>query len=92
MATEGPALDWKTSITVKAHQLGLGEPRYAMTVSGPEYAQVFTAELRLEDGGTVIGKGQASSKRKAQLAAAAQGWNRLDDQDLLATLRAEQSS
>ena len=92
VATEGPALDWKTSITVKAHQLDLGEPRYTMAVSGPEYAQVFTAELRLQDGGTVIGKGRASSKRKAQLAAAAQGWKQLDDQDLLATLHAEQSS
>ena len=63
-----------------------------MAVSGPEYAQVFTAELRLQDGGTVIGKGRASSKRKAQLAAAAQGWKQLDDQELLATLHAEQTS
>ena len=44
VATEGPALDWKTSLTVKAHELGLDEPRYRMSVSGPEYAQEFTAK------------------------------------------------
>ena len=60
VATEGPALDWKTSLTVKAHHLGKGEPVYHMAVSGPEYAQVFTA------------------KRKAQLAAAAAAWKKLD--------------
>jgi len=36
VATEGPALDWKTSLTVKAHELGLDEPRYRMSVSGPD--------------------------------------------------------
>ena len=35
VATEGPALDWKTSLTVKAHGMGFGEPRYQMSVSGP---------------------------------------------------------
>lgn len=32
VATEGPALDWKTSLTVKAHGMGFGEPRYQMSV------------------------------------------------------------
>ena len=48
VATEGPALDWKTSLTVKAHGMGFGEPRYQMSVSGPEYAQVFTANVMLQ--------------------------------------------
>ena len=30
VATEGPALDWKTSLTVKAHHLGKAEPVYHM--------------------------------------------------------------
>ncbi len=34
VATEGPALDWKTSLTVKAHGLGKEEPVYHMEVSG----------------------------------------------------------
>lgn len=78
VATEGPALDWKTSLVVKAHELGLEEPRYRMEVSGPEYAQVFTARAILGDAGTVIGTGTGSSKRKAQLAAAEAAWHALD--------------
>ena len=79
VATEGPALDWKTSLTVKAHELGLDEPRYRMSVSGPEYAQEFTAQAppsaRNDD---IIGKGTGTSKRKAQLAAAEMAWHELD--------------
>ena len=78
VATEGPALDWKTSLVVKAHELGLDEPRYRMEVSGPEYAQVFTARAMLGDSDTAIGTGTGSSKRKAQLAAAEAAWHALD--------------
>lgn len=81
VATEGPALDWKTSLTVKAHGMGLSEPRYRMSVSGPEYAQIFTAEAILEDTDEVIGVGKGSSKRKAQLAAAENAWHTLDTRE-----------
>lgn len=77
VATEGPALDWKTSLTVKAHGLGK-EPVYHMEVSGPEYAQIFTARVSLGENGDIIGIGKGSSKRKAQLAAAEAGWKSLD--------------
>ena len=77
VATEGPALDWKTSLTVKAHHLGKGEPVYHMAVSGPEYAQVFTARVSLGDDEEILGVGKGSSKRKAQLAAAAAAWKKL---------------
>lgn len=77
VATEGPALDWKTSLTVKAHHMGLGEPHYRMSVSGPEYAQTFTAQAMLGDSPEVYGVGEGTSKRKAQLAAAEQGWREL---------------
>lgn len=80
VATEGPALDWKTSLTVRAHQLGLGEPHYRMEVSGPEYAQVFTARAVLGDSDDVVGTGSGSSKRKAQLAAAEDAWHALERQ------------
>ena len=76
VATEGPALDWKTSLTVKAH--GKEEPVYHMEVSGPEYAQIFTARVSLGENGDIIGIGKGSSKRKAQLAAAEAGWKSLD--------------
>lgn len=76
VATEGPALDWKTSLTVKAHDMGLPEPHYRTSVAGPEYALEFTARAMLGD--EVIGTGTGSSKRKAQLAAAEAGWKALD--------------
>ena len=79
VATEGPALDWKTSLTVKAHELGLDEPRYRMSVSGPEYAQEFTAKATIGPKDDIIGKGTGTSKRKAQLAAAEEGWKALDN-------------
>lgn len=79
VATEGPALDWKTSLTVKAHEMGYGEPTYRMAVGGPDYAPVFTAQVRLGDSPEIVGVGSGSSKRKAQLAAAEMGWNRLDE-------------
>lgn len=78
VATEGPALDWKTSLTVKAHELGKDEPVYHMEVAGPEYALIFTATVTLGDDGEVIGTGKGSSKRKAQLAAAEQAWKSLN--------------
>lgn len=77
MATEGPALDWKTSLEVKAHQLGKGEVHYRMAVSGPEYEPVFTAQALLGDDDKVWGSGTGSSKRKAQLAAAEVAWKAL---------------
>ncbi|KAB8288724.1 ribonuclease III [Bifidobacterium ramosum] len=78
VATEGPALDWKTSLEVKSHQQGKGDPHYRMSVSGPEYAQVFTAQVLLgDDDATVWGTGTGSSKRKAQLAAAEVAWKAL---------------
>ena len=78
VATEGPALDWKTSLTVKAHGMGLDDPVYHMAVEGPEYAQTFTAQAVLDATGEVLGTGRGPSKRKAQLAAAEQAWHALD--------------
>lgn len=78
VATEGPALDWKTSLTVKAHQMGMEEPRYRMSVSGPEYAQEFAARVTIGPKDEIIGRGTGSSKRKAQLAAAQVAWHTLE--------------
>ena len=49
-----------------------------MAVSGPEYAQVFTARVSLGDDEAIVGTGEGSSKRKAQLAAAEAAYKRLD--------------
>ena len=80
VATEGPALDWKTSLTVKAHSVGLEDPEYRMSVTGPEYSPVFTAQALLPGSGRVLGQGTGSSKRKAQLAAAEQAWRALESE------------
>ena len=79
--TEGPALDWKTSLTVKAHDMGLPDPEYRMAVSGPDFAPVFEARavLPYSDADELIGEGSGSSKRKAQLAAAEKAWHALDE-------------
>ena len=79
VATEGPALDWKTSLSVKAHQMKLDEPRYRMRVEGPEYALEFTAKATIGPKDEIIGIGKGTSKRKAQLAAAEMAWHTLDD-------------
>ena len=59
--------------------MGFGEPRYQMSVSGPEYAQVFTANVMLGESDEIISTGTGTSKRKAQLAAAEEGWKALDN-------------
>ncbi|PJM75723.1 ribonuclease III [Bifidobacterium simiarum] len=78
----GPALDWKTSLTVKAHELHMPEPRYQMEVSGPEYRLEFTAHvmavLHKGEEETEIASATGTSKRKAQLAAAEKAWHVLD--------------
>ncbi len=81
VATEGPALDWKTSLTAKAHEMKLPDPVYRMAVSGPEYALEFTAYAMLGKSKEVLGVGVGSSKRKAQLAAAEQAWHVLDERE-----------
>lgn len=64
VATEGPALDWKTSLTVKAHEMGLPDPHYQTSVAGPEYALEFTARAILGDGGEVIGVGTGAANAR----------------------------
>ncbi|MCI1901471.1 MAG: ribonuclease III [Bifidobacteriaceae bacterium] len=79
VATEGPALDWKTSLTVLSHQLNIAEPTYRMEVGGEESQPLFTAHVMLEDGSS-IASANGPSKRKAQLAAAEIAYNRLTEQ------------
>ncbi|KFF31470.1 ribonuclease III [Bifidobacterium bombi DSM 19703] len=79
VATEGPALDWKTSFTIKAHEMGLGETCYRMAVGGSQTSPQFTAEAMVSGSDEVLGKGTASSKRKAQLKAAQMAWIALDE-------------
>lgn len=79
VATEGPALDWKTSLTVLSHELNIAEPTYRMEVGGPESKPVFIAHVMLSDGSEVA-SAQGPSKRKAQLAAAEVAYTRLQSE------------
>lgn len=65
---EGPALDWKTAIVVKAHELDLGEVNYQMEVGGPSNRLKFTAHLFLvkePDADTAQGKSTATAENMA---------------------------
>lgn len=79
VATEGPALDWKTALTVLSHKLEIEEPTYRMEVGGPESKPTFTAHVQLSDDSEVA-YAEGPSKRKAQLAAAEVAYNRLQEQ------------
>jgi ribonuclease-3 len=71
VANAGPALDWKTSLTVLSHELNIPEAVYHMSVGGPSEQPVFTANVSMgRDSDDIIATAQGSSKRKAQLAAA----------------------
>ena len=86
VAKAGPALDWKTSLTVLAHKNGLNEPRYRMEVTGPQERQIFIAHVLLDpkrsDGGEdkveELSRAEGTSKRKAQLAAAELAYHTLE--------------
>lgn len=72
----GPSLDWKTSLTIKAHELGFDEPQYQMSVEGPDNAPVFIAKATIanvvddDHQSIILGSAKASTKRKAQVKAA----------------------
>lgn len=86
VANAGPALDWKTSLTVLAHRMGLNEPRYRMEVTGPQERQIFIAHVLLDprrgDGGEdqveELAVARGTAKRKAQLAAAEIAYHALE--------------
>ena len=79
VATEGPALDWKTSLTVKAHGMGFGEPRYQMSVSGSGICASVHCERHAGRKRRNHQHRHRHQQRKAQLAAAEEGWKALDN-------------
>ena len=56
--------------------MGLGTPVYQVEGSGPPHAQLFEATVVI--GGTPAGRGQGSSKKAAELAAARAAWEERD--------------
>ena len=60
-------LDYKTRLQEELAQRGL-QPEYQVSEFGPDHAKTFTAELWVE--GELLGKGEGSSKKRAEQAAA----------------------
>lgn len=60
-------LDPKTALQKEAATRGLPSPAYDTEGTGPDHARVFTSTVRLGD---VVGRGEGTSKKVAELAAA----------------------
>ena len=61
--------DWKTEVTELASRHGLGPVRYAVAGTGPDHDRHFSAEVQIS--GRPMGRGEGSSKKAAERAAAA---------------------
>lgn len=66
----GISMDPKTALQELTTSQALGSPVYAVKADGPDHARTFTAEAVV--GGTVVGRGEGSSKKAAEAAAAIQ--------------------
>ncbi|OKL50118.1 ribonuclease III [Boudabousia marimammalium] len=64
----GASVDWKTTLQELTADLKLGSPVYEVAGSGPDHARVFEARILVDD--IEVGKGQGTSKRHAERAAA----------------------
>jgi ribonuclease III len=75
-AREPGASDAKSRLQEWAEARGLGTPRYEVEGAGPGHDRRFTATVRIA--GEVVGTGDGSSKKVAELAAARAAWERRD--------------
>lgn len=66
----GAGLDWKTSLQELAAQQGRGVPQYKVDGTGPDHARHFIAHVSIDD--DVVGTGQGTSKKAAEVHAARQ--------------------
>jgi ribonuclease-3 len=71
----GAAMDPKTSLQELAAQLGRGAPSYELSDTGPDHSKRFHASVLLD--GAVVARGEGSSKKHAEMAAALEAWTRL---------------
>lgn len=71
----GAAMDPKTSLQELSARRGAGVPVYTVTESGPDHAKVFVATVAV--GTLVSAKGDGTSKKHAEMAAALEAWTLL---------------
>lgn len=75
----GATMDPKTSLQERAARLGLGQPFYDVTETGPDHSKLFHATVLLA--GKPVATGGGSSKKQAEIAAALQAWTTLQSAD-----------
>ena len=68
---------WKTILIEYAQAHGLGEVSYEVEGEGPDHQRVFTAQAFVSERLDALGSGQASSKKRAENAAAQDAMSRL---------------
>jgi len=68
----GAALDPKTALQELADSRKAPAPVYEVTGTGPDHAKVFTATVSVA--GLVTGRGEGTSKKHAEMAAALDAW------------------
>ena len=74
----GAALEWKSSLQELTVARGLGVPKYVVSFDGPDHDRVFSAVVLVD--GEEYGSGVGSTKKEAEIKAAAQAWTSLDAQ------------
>ncbi len=74
----GAALEWKSSLQELTVSRGLGVPKYVVTSDGPDHDRVFTAAVIVN--GEEYGSGVGTTKKDAEIKAAAQAWTALDSE------------
>ncbi|HEV3329258.1 MAG TPA: ribonuclease III [Acidimicrobiales bacterium] len=75
-ARDPGASDAKSRLQEWSEAKGLGAPHYEVTGDGPGHERRYTATVRI--GGAVVGTGEGTSKKVAELAAARAAWEQRD--------------
>jgi len=71
----GAAMDPKTSLQEVAARIGAPAPVYVVTESGPDHNKHFVATVTVGD--VVVGTGDGTSKKQAEMSAALEAWTEL---------------
>lgn len=73
----GAAIDPKTALEEALAERGGGTQHFTVTGTGPDHNRVFTAQLEVRRGDTVVLRttGEATTKKQAELAAALDAWH-----------------
>jgi ribonuclease III len=74
----GAAMDPKTSLQELAARRGVTAPVYEIVGTGPDHDRRFTATVRVGD---LASRGEGSSKKQAEMAAALAAWRELSAAD-----------